>query len=201
MARGERSGVVELLVRFCSRHGSKNGLHEGGKEKVRSAASPCRHRWSLVVSPRRKTRRAVVRGERLDGNRPRQDKDKETGQRQDKTKSSRNGKGEKGQAKEARGKGRGGKGKAAVRQVRRVSNHTKVDLRIVVDGDVDLLLGLGRPPVILWRVVVGERLGRLLDELVALFLELLAVAVLARVDTPAVIVVLGSGRGRPGLSV
>lgn len=86
-------------------------------------------------------------------------------------------------------------GEKTVRNVRRVSNHTKVNFRIVVDGHVDLFLGLGRPAVVLGRMVVGEGLDSLLDELVALLFELLSVAVLARVDTATVVVILGRGRG------
>jgi hypothetical protein len=46
-------------------------------------------------------------------------------------------------------------------------------------------------------VVVGKRLHRLLNELVALVLEALAVAELARVNTATEVVVLGRRRGRP----
>ena len=82
-------------------------------------------------------------------------------------------------------------------RVRRVSNHTEVNFRVVVDWDVDLLLGLGGSAVVLRRMVVGDRLHGLFDKLVALVFETLAVSVLAGVDTSTVVVVLGRGRGRP----
>lgn len=47
-------------------------------------------------------------------------------------------------------------------------------------------------------MIVRDRLHRLLDELVALILELLAVTVFAGVDTTTMVVVLGSRRGRSG---
>ena len=80
-------------------------------------------------------------------------------------------------------------------RVRRVSNHTEVNFRVVVDRDVDLFLGLGRAAVILRRMVVGNRLHGLFDEFVTFVLEALAVSVLAGVDTSAVVVVLGRRGG------
>jgi hypothetical protein len=89
-----------------------------------------------------------------------------------------------------------GKGIEDFVKVRRVSNHTEVNLWVVVDRHVDLLLRLGRPLVALGRVVVGDRLHGLFDELVAFVFEALAVTVFSGVDTATVVVVLGSRRRR-----
>src|SRR5207253_6966506 len=67
-----------------------------------------------------------------------------------------------------------------------VSNHTEIDLWVIVNRHVDLLLGLGGPAIVRRRVVVGDGLHGPLDELVALILETLAIAVFASVDTATV---------------
>jgi len=72
---------------------------------------------------------------------------------------------------------------------------TEVDFWVIVDRHIDFLLRLSRPAVVRWRVVARDYLHRLLNKLVALILELLAVAVLARVHTLAEVVVL-RWRGR-----
>lgn len=71
---------------------------------------------------------------------------------------------------------------------------TEVDLRIIIDRDVDLLLSLCGTPVVLRRIVVGNRLHGSLNELMALIFKALAIAHVARVDTAAEVVVLGSRR-------
>lgn len=74
---------------------------------------------------------------------------------------------------------------------------TEVDLRIVIDGNIDLLLSLGWAAIVLWGVVVGNRLHGFLDELVALIFKALAIAQLASVDAAAEVVVLRRWRRRP----
>lgn len=78
----------------------------------------------------------------------------------------------------------------------RVSNHTEVNFRVVIDRHIDLFLGLGWPAVILWWVVVRNSLHRLLNQLVALVFESLSISVFSRVDTSAMVVVLGGWRRR-----
>ena len=68
--------------------------------------------------------------------------------------------------------------------------HTEVNFWVVIDWNIDFLLCLSRAPVVCRRVVVRKRLHRLLDELVTLILEALAIAELARVDTTTEVVVL-----------
>lgn len=68
--------------------------------------------------------------------------------------------------------------------------HTEVNFWVVIDWNIDFLLCLSRAPVICRRVVVRKRLHRLLDKLVTLILEALAIAELARVDTTTEVVVL-----------
>lgn len=81
-------------------------------------------------------------------------------------------------------------------RIQGVSNHTEVNFWIVVDRYVDLLLCLGRASVVRGRVVSRDDLHGLLDQLVALFLETLLVAVLASVYTATKVVVLRRRRGR-----
>ena len=75
---------------------------------------------------------------------------------------------------------------------------TEIDFWVVIDWHVDLLLGLSRPTVVGWRVVAWDDLHRLLDELVTFVFQLLAVTVLARVDTSTEVVVLRRWRARAG---
>ncbi len=72
---------------------------------------------------------------------------------------------------------------------------TEVDFWVIIDRHIDFLLRLSRPAVVGWRVVARDDFHRLLDKLMALIFELLAVAVLARVHTLAEVVVLRR-RGR-----
>jgi hypothetical protein len=74
--------------------------------------------------------------------------------------------------------------------------HTEVNFWVVIDWNIDFLLCLSRAPVVCRRVVVRKRLHCLLDELVALILEALAIAELARVDTTTEVVVLRWRRRR-----
>lgn len=72
----------------------------------------------------------------------------------------------------------------------RVSVHTEVNLWVIIDRHVDLLLCLSRPPVVRWRVVVGNGLHRLFDELVSLVFQAFPIAMFAGVDTATKVVVL-----------
>lgn len=87
----------------------------------------------------------------------------------------------------------GGEEAEALVRVRRVSNHTEVNLRVVIHRYIDLFLGLGGPAIVLWRMVVRYRLHGLLNQLVTLVFELFAVSVFSSVDTPAMVVILGGG--------
>lgn len=88
-----------------------------------------------------------------------------------------------------------GNGKEEVRS-QGVSNHTEVNFWIVVDRYIDLLLRLGGASIIRGRVVSRNNLHGLFDQLVALLLEALLVAVLASVYTATKVVVLRWRRGR-----
>lgn len=79
----------------------------------------------------------------------------------------------------------------------RVSNLTEVDLRVVIDRDVDLFLGLGRTTIICRRSVAWDCLDGLLDQLVALILQSLFVAIFPGIDTTTKVVVLRWWGGRP----
>lgn len=80
----------------------------------------------------------------------------------------------------------------------RVSNHTEVNLWVVVDWHVDLLLGLGWSSVVRRWVVARDELHGLFNQLVSLLLQALLVAILASVDTTTEVVILRSWRGRSG---
>ena len=78
----------------------------------------------------------------------------------------------------------------------RVSNHTEVNLRIVIDRNIDFLLRLSWASIVLWWVVVRNSLHSLLNEFVSLVLEALAVAVFTSVHTTTKIIILRSGGRR-----
>lgn len=77
-----------------------------------------------------------------------------------------------------------------------ISEHTEIDLGIVIDRDIDFLLSLSRTTIVSWRMIARDDLHRLLNELVSLIFELLPVAVLARIHTTTEVVVLWRRRGR-----
>ena len=82
-------------------------------------------------------------------------------------------------------------------RTQRVSQHTEVNFRIIIDRHINLLLRLSRPSIVRRRVVVGDNLHGLFDLLVTLIFEALAIAILAGVYTTTEIIVLWGRRWRP----
>ena len=79
----------------------------------------------------------------------------------------------------------------------RVSNLTKINLRIVIDGHIDFLLRFSRASVVGGRMVVGNDLHRLFHLFVTFILEAFAIAIFTCVDSTTEIVILWRGRRGP----
>jgi hypothetical protein len=78
--------------------------------------------------------------------------------------------------------------------VKEEGQYTKIDLRVVIHGNIDFLMGLIRTAVICRHVVVGKDLARLLDEFMAFYFELLAISKLSSICTTAMVIILRRGR-------